>query len=173
MFWAKLTCATEKFAVAKKLWDALLPAVLTFPPFWDVRTKETGSSFRDVMHHVHHGGLFVNLSFEDVNTIVGFSENVGGRFRFILELWLTWACNLRVYNGEEKSGLLLRRGCWKFSLWYVCSLLIRFLARLLHFEWIYFALFYISTCFEGAFPSVSAITYWNYVFPLWQNHLYL
>lgn len=25
-------------------------------------------------------------SFEDVNTIVGFSENVGGRFRFILKL---------------------------------------------------------------------------------------
>lgn len=122
---------------------------------------------------MHHGGLFVNLSFEDVNTIVGFSENVGGRSRFIPELWLTWACNLRVYNGEEKSGLLLRRGCWKFSLWYVCSLLIRFLARLLHFEWIYFALFYISTCFEGAFLSVSAIIYWNYVFLLWQNHLYL
>lgn len=116
---------------------------------------------------------FLWTSFEDVNTIVGFSENVGGRFRFILKLWLTWACNLRVYNGEEKSGLLLRRGCWKFSLWYVCSLLIRFLARLLHFEWIYFALFYISTCFEGAFLSVSAIIYWNYVFLLWQNHLYL
>ena len=113
------------------------------------------------------------ISFEDVNTIVGFSKNVGGRFHFILELWLTWACNLRVYNGEEKSGLLLRRGCWKFSLWYVCSLLIRFLARLLHFEWIYFTLFYISTCFEGAFPSVSAIIYRNYVFLLWQNHLYL
>lgn len=132
--------------------------------------KRLGRVFRDIMHH---GGLFVNLSFEDVNTIVGFSENVGGRFRIILKLWLTLACNLRVYNGEEKSGLLLRRGCWKFSLWYVCSLLIRFLARLLHFEWIYFALFYISTCFEGAFLSVSAIIYWNYVFLLWQNHLYL